>query len=402
MRALAPIALLVAASVALGACSSGGGEKVVTIGAAVSQTGRYAEEGEHTRRGYVTWEEWVNGEQGGIEIGGDQYRVELIIYDDGSDPDRAAELTERLIEEDRVDFLLGPYSSALVARAIAVAEERGMLLVGGSGASETLFAQSYQNLFAVLTPAGSYTQSALKALAERGAESIAIAHSDAIFPESVAEGARRWADEYGLRVLGVETYAQDVTDVSGIVSKFRELSPDVFVGGGYFNDALLFVQTAKALGFSPKAMVLTVGPTHPEFRRELGPDANYLMGPTQWEASMSYRDEYFGSASDYAETFAKRWGGDPAYQSASATAAALALQLAIEEAGSLDIGDVREALRGMDVATFYGQIRFDETGKNAAKPMGTIQIQEGDVRVVAPASSAVADLVYPVPRWDER
>ena len=131
MRALAPIALLVAASVALGACSSGGGEKVVTIGAAVSQTGRYAEEGEHTRRGYVTWEEWVNGEQGGIEIGGDQYRVELIIYDDGSDPDRAAELTERLIEEDRVDFLLGPYSSALVARAIAVAEERGMLLVGG-------------------------------------------------------------------------------------------------------------------------------------------------------------------------------------------------------------------------------------------------------------------------------
>ena len=402
MRFLAPIALVVAASVALGACSSGDGEKVITIGATVSQTGRYAEEGEHTRRGYVTWEEWVNGERGGMEVGGDRYRVELILYDDESDPDRTAELTERLIEEDDVDFLLGPYSSTLTARAIEVAEGRGMLVVEGSGASETLFTKSYQNLFAVLTPAGSYTQSALKALAERGAESVVIAHADSLFPTSVAEGARRWAGEYGLDVLAVEEYSQDVTDVSDMVSRFRDLSPDVFVGGGYFSDALLFVRAAKELDFSPKAMVLTVGPTDPEFKGELGRDADYLMGPTQWEASMSYRGDYFGSASEYAETFRERWGGHPAYQSASATAAALALHIAIEAAGSLDIGDVREALRGMDVATFYGQIRFDETGKNAAKPMGTIQIQEGEARLVAPPGTAVADLIYPAPSWTDR
>ena len=315
----------------MGACSDDG-EKTIKIGAAVSETGRYAEEGEHTRQGYRLWEDWVNKEYGGVKVGDESYKVQLVMYDDGSDPDSTAELVEQLIDEDEVDFLLGPYSSTLTQRAIEVADARGMILVEGSGASETLFRESYQNLFAVMTPAGSYTQSALRALGEMGARSVVIVHADDLFPASVAEGAERWAGEYGLEVLRVESYPRDATDVTDILSELKELDPDDFVGGGYFDDALLFVRTAKELDFNPKAMVLTVGPTDPDLMEELGEDANYLIGPTQWEASMSYQGDYFGSASDYAERYAAKWGGPPAYQSASATAAALALQLAIEAA----------------------------------------------------------------------
>ena len=253
-----------------------------------------------------------------------------------------------------------------------------------------------------MTPAGSYTQSALRALGEMGAKSVVIAHADDLFPASVAEGAERWAGEYGLEVLRVESYPRDATDVTDILMELKELDPDVFVGGGYFDDALLFVRTAKELDFNPKAMVLTVGPTDPDLMEELGKDAHYLIGPTQWEASMSYQGDYFGSASDYAERYAAKWGGPPAYQSASATAAALALQMAIEAAGSLDADAVRAALRSLDAVTFYGRISFDSTGKNAAKPMGAIQIQNGDIRVVAPANAAVAELLYPAPRWKDR
>ena len=393
--------VLLVSTAALVACASDE-EAVIRIGAAVSETGRYAEEGVDTRRGYLTWEAWVNDEYGGIRVDGDRYRVELVMYDDRSDPSGTAELVERLIAEDKVDFLLGPYSSTLTQSAIEVAEANDTILIEGTGASETLFQQSYSNLFAVLTPAGSYTQSALEALAAMGARSIVIAHADAIFPASVAEGARRWAGEYGMDVLQVEKYPQDISDVSGLLSEFNALNPDVFIGAGYFNDAVLFATTAKEIDFNPKTMVLTVGPTNPELIERLGEDANYLIGPTQWEASMSYRGEYFGSASDYAERYADMWDGPPSYQAASATAAALALHLAIESAGSLDADEVRAALRSLNVDTFYGSISFDSTGKNTSKPMGAVQIQDGGTHVVAPANAAVADLIYPAPNWNDR
>ena len=95
-------------------------------------------------------------------------------------------------------------------------------------------------------------------------------------------------------------------------------------------------------------------------------------------------------------------GEAPSYQAAESTATALALHLAIEAAGTLDMDAVRQALYDLDVTTFYGPINFDDTGKNAGKPMGSIQIQDGVINVVAPAGAAVADLLYPAPGWDAR
>ena len=90
------------------------------------------------------------------------------------------------------------------------------------------------------------------------------------------------------------------------------------------------------------------------------------------------------------------WGEPPVYQAASATAAALALHLAIEAAGSIDTGAVRAALRGLSADTFYGPISFDDRGVNVGKPMGTIQVQDGQTFVVAPDAAAVAELRYPL------
>ena len=176
---------------------------VIRIGAAVSETGKYSREGRDTRQGYGTWLEWVNNEYGGIDVAGKRYQVELVMYDDEGDPDTVARLVEQLISEDRVDFLLGPYSSSLTQSASAISEKYDKIMVEGNGASESLFERGFRNLFAVLTPAGNYTQSALKMLAEQGAQSVVIAYEDTAFPTSVAEGAQRWAKAYGLEVLGL-------------------------------------------------------------------------------------------------------------------------------------------------------------------------------------------------------
>ncbi|GAP62065.1 branched-chain amino acid transport system substrate-binding protein [Ardenticatena maritima] len=382
--------------------SSSGEMKVIRLGAAVSETGKYAREGKDTRQGYETWRKWVNEEYGGIKVGDERYKVEIIYYDDEGDPDTAARLVEKLITEDKVDFLLGPYSSGLTMSTSAIAEKYNKIMIEGNGASESLFERGFKNLFAVLTPAGNYTQSGLKLLADKGAKTMVLAYEDTAFPTSVAEGAQRWAQEYGIEVLAVETYPKDVADVSGIMSKFKDLNPDIFVGGGHFNDALLFVRSAKELDFVPKAMLITVGPSNPEFVSEMGADAEYILGPTQWERTMSWKGPWFGTAEEYAQRYEKLWGEPPTYQAAESTATALALHVAIENAGSLDTDAVRQALLDLDIMTFYGPINFDETGKNVAKPMGTIQIQDGNIVVVAPEEAAVAELRYPMKPWKER
>ena len=110
---------------------------------------------------------------------------------------------------------------------------------------------------------------------------------------------------------------------------------------------------------------------------------------------MAYSGPYFGTASAYAHYYEQLWGEPPVYQAASATASALALHIAIEAAGSTDTDDVRAALRAMSADTFYGPISFDERGVNASKPMGTIQVQDGQIVVVAPEAAATAELQHP-------
>ena len=402
---------LIALLPVVAACSSGTSESAdprsapavsgefagtIRLGAALSETGKYSVEGKDSRQGYDTWLRWVNTEYGGIRVGDERYRAEIVYYDDESDADTAGNLTQRLIDDDRVDFLLGPYSSGLTTGASAIAEANNVLMVEGNGTSDTMFERGFQNLFLVATIASDYTRSGIEALAARGARTAVIAHEDTSFATAVAGGAARHLEANGIEVLAVETYPKDIQDVSAIMTKFRDLGPDLFVGGGHYNDAVLFVNSAKELGFEPGGMLITVGPSNPKLVEELGRDVDGVLGPTQWEPSMAYRGPYFGSAADYAGYYESLWGEPPVYQAASATAAALALHLAIEAAGSTDTDAVRTALRELSADTFYGPISFDERGVNTSKPMGMIQVLDGDIVVVAPDDAAVAQLEYPL------
>ncbi|MDE0436910.1 MAG: ABC transporter substrate-binding protein [bacterium] len=368
----------------------------VRLGAALSETGKFAVEGRDSRQGYDTWVRWVNEEYGGIDIGGRRYAAEIVYYDDESDADTAANLVQKLIDEDGVDFLLGPYSSGLTTGASAIAEANNVIMVEGNGTSDTMFERGFRNLFLVATIASDYTKSAVEALAVRGARTAVIAYEDTSFPTAVANGARRHLEAAGIEVLAMETYPKDIQDASAIMTKFRDLDPDIFVGGGHYNDAVLFVNAAEELGFAPDGMLITVGPSNPKLIDELGEDVDGVLGPTQWEPVMAYEGPYFGTASDYAAYYESLWGEPPVYQAASATAAALALHLAIETAASTDSDAVREALYALEANTFYGPISFDTRGVNVAKPMGTVQVQDGLIRVVAPDQAAVADLIYPL------
>nr|WP_246401427.1 amino acid ABC transporter substrate-binding protein [Jiangella mangrovi] len=380
----------------------GGFDGVIRFGATVSDTGRYAQEGRDVRRGYDVWLDWVNGEHGGIRVGDRRLRAEIVYYDDESDPGQAAALTERLIVHDGAGFLLGPFSSGLNAAAGAIAERHRTLLVTGNGASDALFDRGSRYFFSVMTVASRYAESVLDVLATRGAETLVVAYQDADFPIDAGEGAAEHARRLGMRVLAVETYPRTLAGVAGIVAKFRDLDPDVLFVGGHFVDGLRFTRAAEEQGFEPEAMILTVAPSNPAFADELGDAAELVIGPTQWEASMRRPGDgagapgaSFGTGADYAERYSARYGEAPTYHAAGATAAALALQLAIEAAGSTGTDAVRAALLDLDAETFYGPIDFDRRGRNWGKPMGAVQVQDGGLELVTPGAAATAELVYP-------
>ena len=143
-------------------------------------------------------------------------------------------------------------------------------MVEGNGTSDTMFERGFRNLFLVATIASDYTKSGVEALAARGARTGVIAYEDTSFPTALANGARRHLEAAGIEVLAVETYPKDIQDASAIMTKFRDLDPDAFVGGGHYNDAVLFVNAAKELGFSPGGMLITVGRSNPKAHRGTG------------------------------------------------------------------------------------------------------------------------------------
>ncbi len=373
-------------------------QEVLRLGAAVSFSGKYAKEGELLKRGYELWKERVNA-KGGIKVGNKRYKVEIIYYDDRSDPKTTAKLVEKLITQDKVRFILGPYGSAQVFAAAGVVEKYRALMVQGGGASSKIYRQGYRHVFGVFNIAPDYGKNLidLAVSLKPRPKTVAIIYEKDIFSEDAARGALEEAKKKGLKVVLFEGYPKGTQDLSSLMLKIRMKRPDVVIGAGHFKDSVLVIKQLKQFRINPKFVGLTVGPPVPAFVKALGKDAEYVFGPVQWSKAFRYKDPLFGSTEGFVKAYRERYGEDPEYHAAGGTAAALALQIAIERAGSLEVDKVRKELLSMKVETFYGVIGFDETGKIVTKPMAVIQIQGGKPVTVYPFREA--EPVYPKPEW---
>ncbi len=373
-------------------------QEVLRLGAAVSFTGKYAKEGSLLKKGYELWKDTVNA-RGGIKIGNKRYKVEIIYYDDQSDPKTTAKLIEKLITEDGVRFILGPYGSSQVFAGAGVVEKYRALMVQGGGASSKIYKQGYKHIFGVFNIAPDYGKNLIDLAVSLNPKpkTVAIIYEKDIFSEDAALGAKKEAEKKGLRVLLFESYPKGAQDLSSLMLKIRLKKPDVVIGAGHFKDSVLVVKQLKQFRINLKFLGLTVGPPVPAFVSALGKDAEYIFGPVQWSKSFNYKDPLFGDTKGYVKAYRNKYGEDPDYHAAGGTAAALTLQLAIEKAGSLDVEKVRKALLEMKAETFYGVIGFDETGRIVTKPMAVVQIQNRKPVTVYPFREAKP--VYPKPAW---
>ena len=398
---IAGVAMLFSqASLAMSDCGE------IIIGSAISLTGKYATNGIHAQRGY----EYANTkikESGGVKVGGKCYNFKVIYYDDESKGDRAATLAERLINQDKVQYMLGPYSSGMTKAIAPVTEKYKIPMVEAEGASRSLFNKGYKYIFAVLSTSEQYLASAIGLAAEiaekngKSASSVklAIAVENDPFSLDVRAGVLDDAKKYGMNVIIDEKLPRDLSDMSAILTKVKLLKPDILVVSGHTKGA---VTAARQIG-EQNIKVPLIAMTHCEAADvvgKYGAAANDLLCPTQWAETLTYSGPLFGTAQEYNAGITAAYpdaykGKKVPYQTAQASAAVYVFKDAFERANSLDKEKLRDAISATDLKTFYGQIRFSDAGNNIAKPMVLRQIQNGEYVVVAPSEFASHQVNWP-------
>ena len=380
----------------------------ITLGAAVSLTGKYATNGEHTQRGYDLAVQVIN-DKGGVNINGKKYKLAVKYYDDESDANKAATLAQRLIEQDGIQYMLGPYGSGITIAVAPVTEKFQIPMIEANGASRALFTKGYKYLFAVLNSADQYLNSAVDLMAEQAVAEgrkasdvkVAMAFEQDAFSLDVKLGVMDRVQAHNMKVVIDDALPKELNDMTSTLQKVKALKPDLLIVSGHSKGAMTGVKQITDL----KVDVPLTAMTHCDaaaINKNLGGGGDYVLCAAQWHKSLAYSDDHFGSGRDYAKLFESIYNYDPPYQAAESSAALLVWKDAFERAGTTDKEKVRDAIAETDMMTFYGPVKFNAQGQNTSKPMVLFQVQDGKNNVVAPTKWAEAKLIYPTPKWSER
>ena len=375
-------------------------KKEIKLGCAISFTGKNSRSGKLYRDSYDMAVEQIN-KKGGVKVGNDTYQLKIVYYDDESDPTKSSKFVEKLIAEDKVDFLLGPYSSGITIPDSLVAQRYKVPMIEGGGASGKIFSRGNKYIFGTLPPAGQYFKSTLEMLKtfKPAPKTIAILYADDKFDVSVAEGTSELANEMGFNVVLHEKYAEAATDFNSILTKIKATGVEVVLVAGHTEESLNFTQQAKELNVSPKLISMTVGPSEADFRKSLGKDAEYIYGVASWSTQMNFIGYLFNDTKEFVKLFKEKFNYDPDYHNASGIADVAIFKDAIERAGTLDKEKVRAAIAATNLSTIYGRVQFSDNGQIKGTSV-VLQILGGEIYQVYP--NGVKEPVYPFPSWKMR
>lgn len=383
-------------------------DNTITLGAVVSITGEYSTNGKFTRDGYDLMVERINSD-GGIKVGDKTYKLAIKYYDDESTSARAAQLAERLVKQDGIKYILGPYGSALTKAIAPVTEKYKVPMVEGNGAARGLFTKGYKYTFAVLNTSDQYLTPAITLAAEQAkaagkdpaALKVAIAIQNDNFSEDVREGVLDEAKKYGMKIVIDDKLPAGLNDMTATLTKVKALKPDLFLVSAHAHGGPLAIsQMAEQHVYAPMLAL-----THCKAGRivkQYGAKADYALCASQWDAELSYTGRWFKTAGEFDQAVQKKYDYKTPYQVAESAASVIVFADAFEHAGSLDPEKVRDAIAASDIQTFFGPVNFDDTGKNVAKSMVMYQIQDEQYKVVAPSKWAGTKVIYPAPKWSDR
>jgi len=380
----------------------------IVIGHPAAMSGSYAKAAEQAVGGVQAAVDWVNDTRGGVMVGGQKKMLVYKKYDCESKKEAVTSLLERLITTDKVDFTFAPYSSGLTLAGAPIAEKYGKVYMDHGGASDNIFKQGFEYIVQTIGPGSRYHAGTLEMVKkiDPSAKRVALAYEDSEFARSVMDGAEARAKELGFDIVFKGTYPAKITDLTPLLSDLKASNPEIVIGGGHFQDGQLMNSQMADLDINPKLLSLIAAATLPAFGEALGEKAEGVMGPSHWEYGVTFSEEgakkegktWIGPSQDeYVALFKKAVGKDmlPDYHAAEASAAVLALVLAVEKVDSVDNDKVRAALGDLTFMSFYGGWDIDDTGKQIGHSMVDVQWQNGKRVIVWPEAAQTGSPAYP-------
>lgn len=394
------------ATLILSACQLGPRSSVSTappngpiiIGASLPLTGNFADPGKAAEQGYQVWAALVN-QSGGL-LG---RQIELKIVDNGSDPKTASADYEKLITVDKVDLVVGPFSSLLVIPTSAVAASHGYAFVEPAGGAPDVFNRGLKNIF--FAQPGQSDQNAdpfalyiLGLPADIRPKTFAIVSLDDPFTKSVTNRLKGLLTQGGLSLVLETTYPDSNADLSSIANQVALLNPDLIVGGTQLDDSIKQIKAYQAAGYQPRVAYFTNGPTLPTpFRNALGSATEGIFSSISW-----FPDAREFQNDTFVTTYVKMFGGTPGdipEDAANAFTVGQVLEQAIKKIGSIDNAALISELHQGTYKTVVGPISFDETGAPQGNYM-LLQWQGDSFVIVGPGNRAETDpKAPPKPNW---
>lgn len=390
---------------AVGACDEALGPLFdsgpIVVAASVSQTGRFAQLGTEVGRGYSLAVEMLN-ERGGI--GGRE--VQLVLRDDGSDVQQSENIYGEFAGT-MSHALLGPYSSPLTEIAVEVAEASGKPMVAPMAAAPGIWAgRNRQWTVQMLNPGPTYLQGSVELAAQNGAQSAALVYEDSQFPASVAEGIREAAATYGLAIVLDRSYAAGQADHEALVAAAMDAGADLFIGGGYYDDAVPFTRAVHELGYTPLMVSLNLGPAFTEFAEELGDLARCVAGNAPWLPTIR-TSGFLATSEDFVQRYQAAHGSVPSYYAAGGFGAVELLAEAMTAAGGVEVIDrhvIRDELFALSRETVlgpFGVYPLGDANAGAQRALKGLQVQWQDDgsgaltrRIIHPPSAANAEACF--------
>jgi len=367
---------------------------VVIMGGTLSLSGRYAEPAGRYLNARKPYVDELNA-HGGL-LG---HNVELRVLDDKSDTRTAIELYEQLITQDKVDLVLGPYSSAITDAVANVMERYKRPFIAPGAASKGIWQRGRKYVFSIpRTVAQDYQKGALHIAKEMGIKRIAVIGEGSLFPRQSAEGTLEWAKKLGLEIALLQSYHKDEKDFTAILKKIEASGAEAIFSNSYFADSVAQLRQMRELGINVKMFAGTIGPALPKFVEELGATAEFALGFSRWEPNPALGHP---GMTEFIEKYKQRYGVKPNYHAASAYAELQMLEAAVNYAAGFDPEKVREGLASVTVSTIMGTYKADTEGMSIIEGL-TFQIQNGKRVIVWPKKTAEAKYILPMPRWDER
>ena len=394
---------LTGAGLAVSGCAGGGAgaKDKILVGMSRPLSGSQAIVGDSAFRPvYETWVPMVNADGGVfVEEYGKKLPIELLIYDDKTDVGTMVRNTEKLILEDKVDFLWPACGTAFLFAQAPIANKYGYIHITAEGGATSLkdalptlpytfvtlsFSDWYQLpvLADLLSAAGAKTAYIMYIADLHGIEYSGVAGIE--FPMK------------GIEILGVKSVPPDIKDLSPVLKEAQASGADAFCAFAYPDQIMPAVGTSMGIGFNPKAWIGGPGVNFGFFHTAFGPAVEGITGftggsPKQSPALQDMFDKlYTGKPEDAQDPW-----GHPFYW-----AGLEAWKAAIEKAGTLNQEKIREVLATEKFNTVLGETWFENGLLAKEAHMGEIgQWQNGVYEVVGPTDKATAAFQYPKPEW---